>query len=457
MFTSKFSLGLLSATLFSASVFSLPLYASESTDFDPMGKVAEFTSKISDATNGRLNLSGYTNGHYMIHKGAPDFVGKTIDKPLFQIREASLFADVTVTDNVLFSTELEASYDFSSKNSSGREDEFEAVFNYYYFDVDVASQLDWDTDTYGGLSFRAGRVLVPFLSYNENKPNFKQSLMSQPFTAFNIVPVNNAPASFQQYGWTDTGASINWNKVIEDSGLLDVKFTVVNGLSSNVDVLDANYAQLEAGPTVRPRDGLGSNKSAWDDLSDNNDELALALKVSFAPFSKPLDFGLSWYKGAWDNAGDDDLTMYGAHFNYLEKDWTVKGEYVKADVEQTAGINVVPAAGPAGNISTGDYSMKSWYLEGSYTPYRYGVDKQRFVKLVARYDDVDTNDKATFNPFDRSRITLGTEWQFAKNMRLRYEAQKHKIDNFSAAPTAFVTSGGSEDVYMHMFGFIMSF
>jgi len=432
--------------------------AAEADEVNPMGYVRSQADKISDTTDGRLNISGYINGHYMNHNGTPKLVGKDLDKPLFQMREASIFADFSLMDNLLFSTELETSYDFSSKSTSGRDDRFEALFNYYYFDYDVASSFDWDTDKYGSLSVRGGRILVPFLAYNENKPNFKQYLMSQPFTAQQLSPVNNAAISFQQYGWTDIGASVNWTYAFEDAGLFDLKLSIINGLGSESDALDANSVQLSTSPTVRPRDGLYANKSDWNEFRDNNNDKAFVAKASFSPFSVPLDIGVSYYNGAWDNDENNDLSMYGVHLNYSRKDWSLRGEYVQADVEQTAGVNPVVQPGPASlNTTTGDYQMNSWYVEGSYVPFRYGENDNRYVRLVARYDDVDTNDKAAFTPFDRSRVTLGTEWGFIDNVRMRYEWQRHNIDSFENAPTPYVAAGGKEQINMQMLSVIAYF
>ena len=101
--------------------------------------------------------------------------------------------------------------------------------------------------------------------------------------------------------------------------------------------------------------------------------------------------------------------------------------------------------------------MEAWYLEGSYIPLRYGSDDDRYLRLIARYDDVDTNDKALFTPWDRSRITLGTEWQFDPNARLRFEWQSSELDNFSDAPLPYKRAGGKRHVEMYMFSFIFWF
>jgi hypothetical protein len=426
------------------------------------GVVSELANDIAEATDGRVNLSGYINGHVMKHDDAPELVGKDINGPIVQLREASLFADIVITDNLLFSTELEMSYDFSNKKYSGREDRAEAIFNYYYLNFDVSSQFDWDTDETGNLGLRFGRILVPFLNYNENKPSFKQSLMSQPFTAWQIVPVNNAANSFQQYGWTDTGLMVNWNYATEESGVFDGKFSVINGMGNKSDALDSNTVQLDTGtmmnPTVRPRDGLFNARSDWDDNSDVNDNKAVVIKLSYAPYTMPLNVGVSWYKGAWDEDDDKDLTMYGMHIDYSADDWGFKGEYVRADVEQTAGINVVTAMGPAMlNKTTGDYRMEAWYIEGEYKVLRYGDNQSNYLMPIVRFDRVITNDQVAFSPFNRRRVTVGLEWQFMENVRLRAELQKIKLLDFDKAPAPFVAAGGHEDITMKMLSLIAYF
>ena len=141
------------------------------------------------------------------------------------------------------------------------------------------------------------------------------------------------------------------------------------------------------------------------------------------------DIGFSWY-----------LTMLGAHLNVLQPYWTLKSEYVVAHVEQTAGSNQVADAGLMGpgplNTSTGDYNIKAWYVEGSVIPVR--GSQNRYWRLVGRYDDVDTNDQIGFTPFDRSRVTVGTEIQFASNTRFRLEWQRSVIDDFQNAPAPYI-------------------
>ncbi len=398
-------------------------------------------SAASVTAQQRMHISGYGNMHYMNHSGMPRFVdAPDLNNGFFQIREFTLFFDFAITDAIIASTELEAG-DNGSRYTA----------NYAYAGIEVSENL----------SFRVGKILVPFLSYNENKPNFKQFLMSQPFTAWNVVPVNGVALQFHGFGWGDAGVMLNWHHALGETGMLAVKLSLINGIGSDSNVLDDNVVQLDAGivkPVVRTRDGLIQNREATE-LIDNNDDKATVIKASFKTLEIPLEFGISWYRGAWDPAGDRYLRMLGLHLNWLARNVTLRGEYVTAHVEQGAGIDPVADAGMMGpatlNTSTKDYDMNAFYLEGSVVPVRWSRD--RFLRLISRYDEVDTNDKAIFTPFDRARVTLGLEWQFATNTRFRYEFQHAKIDDFDNAPMPFKNAGGKEIVKMHMASFIFSF
>lgn len=390
---------------------------------------------------GNVRISGYGNMHYMNHDGVALFVGKQdLNNGFFQLREFSLFIDVAITDAVVASTEIEAADNGTVYTA-----------NYAYMDFQATANL----------SLRAGKILVPFLSYNENKPNFKQQLMSQPFTAWNLAPVNGVAIDFKGFGWSDAGAMANWTNELGEWGLLDIKVAVINGLGSNSEVLDDNTVQLDAGmmtPVVRPRDGLIQNETT-NSLRDNNNDKATVVKVTLQPLALLGDLGFSWYRGKWNPSGTRNLTMLGAHLNVLRRNWTLKSEYVVAHVEQEAGFDPVANAGLMGpamlNTSTGDYNMRAWYVEGSVVPVRGTND--RYLRLVGRVDDVDTNDQIGFTPFDRFRVTVGTEFQFATNTRLRFEWQRSVIDDFQNAPGPYVGAGGEEAITMAMASVIFSF
>ena len=400
----------------------------------------------------QLNLSGYGNFHAMDHSGLPQFTGQANGNDLFyQMREFALFFDFDVADGVIASMEMEA-----GRNAS------RFTPNYAYVQFDVPTFFDcWEEEKHGSLNVRVGRMLVPFLSYNENKPNFKQNLMSPPFTAQNFAPVVPLPADFFGLGWADSGVIADYTKEIEPlKGFFNFKFGAIDGLSSDSNVFDSNFNTLISGPTVRVRDGLRQNEQ--DILRDQNDDVATILKTTFSLADLPIDIGFSWYRGAWNPAGDKSLDLYGVHANWLARNWTLKAELGWGDVDQDALINPVANAGLGGpaaiNNSTDDYGMMSWYVEGSYVVLRWGEDSERYMRMIYRYDAVDTNqDLAAFNPFDRNRHTIGTELQIVPGARLRYEWQYHTLNDFGIAPAPFVAAGGEEHVKMHMASVIFYF
>ncbi len=396
----------------------------------------------------KIHLSGYGNFHSMDHSGLPRLVGR--DNPndaFFQMREFSLFFDFDLTEGIIASLELQA-----VSNAT------KFIPAYAYVDIDIPTFVPfWKEDLLGGLGVRIGRLLVPFLSYNENKASFKQNLMSPPFTAQHLVPVLPNPPDFNQIGWTDTGLTVNWFRDVGNLGLLDLKISLIGGLGSDSDVLDDNSVRLAAGastPRIRPRDGLRANGEFA--VRNNNHGLATVVKLNFVPSAFPIDLGASWYRGTWDPASTQTLHMYGVHANWLARNWTLKGEWAQADVEQTAGTNVTGGS-PAINTSTGDYSLYAWYVEGSYIPFRWGPSDNRYLRLVVRYDDVETNNKVDFSPFSKYRITPGMELQFSSFTRFRYEFQYQTLKDFRNAPAAFKAAGGKRHITMHMLSMIFWF
>ncbi len=180
----------------------------EGTEF-----ISDYFQTLSEKTQGRINLSGYVNAHYMKHDGLVVLNEHDFNKSIIEIREASIYLDSIISNGLLFSSELELSYDLSGQAVLGDEKRFDSNITYYYADIDLNVLADLGSDNLGQFNFRVGRILVPFLKYNENKPNFKQNLMSQSFTAWQLSPVNNTPNHPHDIGWTDFVLLFNWKKI----------------------------------------------------------------------------------------------------------------------------------------------------------------------------------------------------------------------------------------------------
>lgn len=397
------------------------------------------------ARGAEVNWGGYGNLHWMDMEGMPLFLDAPVggsaepdlNNPTIQLREFTIFLESPLSERLVASAEIEA-------GDNG--DTFS--LNYGYVEILAA---DW-------LEFKAGKILVPFLAYNERKANHYQSLMSQPFTAWQFAPVTGNPWEAHGLGWSDVGFQVAFKSSIA-AGNLELKLAVINGLGSDdPNVLDANFLYFEDGMPgeVRPRDGLAQNESA-NVHTDNNGTPAGVAKLTYLNTASSVraEFGLSFYYGNWDTADDHTLAMYGAHFRLEGRKWELAGEVGSARVEQEAGLF---ADGDTlmimSNQTTGNYHMNSWYIEAAARVLEYGEDN--WVKLIARYDDVDTNDEAMFTPFDRSRITAGLEWQFDQSARLRYEFQRSTIDDYENA-MPMVQDSVPENPSMHMLSVIFWF
>lgn len=179
-----------------------------------------------------IRWSGYGNAHIMDMFDQPRFsdtpggvpaggkLKQDLNEAFGQLREFSLFLDVPLSEELLASAEIE----FGDNGTA-------ATLTYAYMTYQAT---DW-------LKIKAGKILVPFLRYNEQKPNFLQNLMSQPFTAWQLAPVNGIPMTFKGFGWSDVGVQVGLQST-RDFGAFELKLAAINGLGSDdPNALDANY------------------------------------------------------------------------------------------------------------------------------------------------------------------------------------------------------------------------
>jgi hypothetical protein len=78
--------------------------------------------------------------------------------------------------------------------------------------------------------------------------------------------------------------------------------------------------------------GDGSNLRSSRQYRDNNEDRALGARVHFV-FRDLLEVGASGYKGAWDDAGDHDLKMFGGYAMLRTPFADLWGEYSDAETE----------------------------------------------------------------------------------------------------------------------------
>lgn len=83
--------------------------------------------------------------------------------------------------------------------------------------------------------------------------------------------------------------------------------------------------------------GDGSNVRGSRQYRDNNEDVALGgrINVKYANF---VEFGGSVYSGAWDDAGDYNLTLYGGHVMAQTGIVEIHGEIAGASSENQDGV-----------------------------------------------------------------------------------------------------------------------
>jgi hypothetical protein len=111
--------------------------------------------------------------------------------------------------------------------------------------------------------------------------------------------------------------------------------------------------------------GSGSRLRASRQYQDNNDAKSLGFRVS-GVIADRWEIGASYYTGAWDNAGQQNLSLYGFHF--LTR---VAGLDVFAEYSHSLSENPPPLAlGKA----DGFFIQTSYLLAGKFRPtLRYGT------------------------------------------------------------------------------------
>ena len=78
-------------------------------------------------------------------------------------------------------------------------------------------------------------------------------------------------------------------------------------------------------------------------------------------------------------------------------------------------------------------------------------DERWFQGALSRCTSCQVESKAYIGFVDSSRPNEpGSEWQFAHNIRFRYEWSRNVIDDFENAPVPYRNAGGKEVIQMHM-------
>lgn len=199
----------------------------------------------------------------------------------------------------------------------------EIRIQYAYFDT----ALPWE-----GTRLQAGKVTLPLGYYNTRRfYPFQRTELSAPIFQSGILGLPMA----------DVGGVLSYHGEASDLGL-DVRFFGVNGYGS---VPTSTGAFRAAGPPG----GLGIANNLGS--GNNNRDVAVGGQVALSR-GKSWEYGVSYYRGAWDRSAERLFQLTGSHVHWAPRDFDVLVEYVHLAVGGDEGMRAA-------------YGRDDWTLDGA--------------------------------------------------------------------------------------------
>ncbi|MBW7995919.1 MAG: porin [Candidatus Glassbacteria bacterium] len=153
------------------------------------------------------------------------------------------------------------------------------------------------------LGIKVGAMLTPFNRFDE----FHAPLMNYTVTRPQISREIGVSA------WKDVGVDLHGYLNFDAHNSLSFDLYTINGL------------------------GDGSRMRNSRQYRDNNEDKAIGARVNLT-LQDALEVGFSVYNGAWDDAGDYDLTMVGGHVMLHTSLVDLYGEFASASSENPTGV-----------------------------------------------------------------------------------------------------------------------
>lgn len=243
-------------------------------------------------------------------------------------------------ERISFFSELE----FERAASVGAERGGEVLVEQAYVDMMLRDSL----------SLRGGVILVPFGNNEADHYAPLRDVINRPLSSRLIAPSD----------WTDNGFGLVGHRELSQSWQLDWEAYLIAGLDDQI------------GPN-----GLRGARQGFGE--DNNNNKAIAGHISLRN-SEDLALGLGIYSGAYDDAGDQQLTGWGLDFNWRVEGWKFAGEYLHMRAERPEG----GAATQYGGYARAGYDINRFFdpdWSGSAFP-------DARLSLIYEYDYVSIED-----------------------------------------------------------------
>ena len=177
------------------------------------------------------------------------------------------------------------------------------------------------------LSVRGGVLLVPFGNNEADHYAPLRDVIARPLSSRLIAPSD----------WTDNGFGVVGHRELSESWQLDWEAYLIAGLADG------------SGPN-----GLRNARQGFG--VDINNDKAVAAHLTLRR-SDELALGLGVYSGAYDDAGELQLSGFGLDFNWYREPWKLTGEYLRMRADRADGD---PATLWGGYARVG-YDLDHWF------------------------------------------------------------------------------------------------
>ncbi|MCZ6635654.1 MAG: hypothetical protein O7G87_19835 [bacterium] len=158
-----------------------------------------------------------------------------------------------------------------------------------------------------GFNYRGGVILSPLGRFNLLHDTPLNDLTERPTVNRQIMPSTLSEAGMGFFG----------TFYPSELSVATYELYLVNGFNENV---------INSSKQLRIRSGRGSQKT------DNNHNKAVVGRLSLSPYLG-IDLGASFHTGAYDDAGDNGLTIVGLDAKFTRGIFELQGEYARAAVD----------------------------------------------------------------------------------------------------------------------------
>jgi len=233
------------------------------------------------------------------------------------------------------------------------------------------------------MGLRIGAILTPFNRFDDLHGPLENFLVTRPQMSREIGVS----------AWKEVGVDLHGNLKLNDDLFFNYNLYVINGL------------------------GSGSRLRKSRQYRDNNNAQSMGFRLSGIIADK-VEAGVSYYHGPWDDEGDHDLDIFGAHLMATLGDLRLFAEYADAGSEN-------PAATAEGEpTGFADGKADGYFLQASY------LFREQF-RTTMRYGTLDYFDMADMygrSPTDKESMVLALGLNYYLTPSIVFKAEYDFIE-----------------------------